>query len=101
MPFKIHDDMPIPGKAVEGVLLELYEAVKDLKVGQCLEVDTQDMNWSNREPGFKPERKHIVSRLNAVLHRIRETHKNIRFASRPMTDTSMGLWRLEDKDTLS
>lgn len=98
MPFKVHDDMPMPGRRPDKSLTELIAAVKDLEVGQCLEVDIKDMNWSNREPGFRPERKHVLSRLGAATTRIRKAYPNRKYASRPITDTSLGVWRLEDRD---
>lgn len=98
MTFKVHDNMPIPGKVINKSLQALYIAIKSLNVSQCLEVDTKDMNWSDRESGFRPERKHVLSRITSTLARIRRVFPDRRYTTRPMADTSLGVWRLEDKD---
>ena len=98
MPFKVHNDLPVPGRIVNRAIEELTVAIKNLNLGQCLEVDIKDMNWSDREPGFKPERRHILSRITGAIAYIRKSYRNINYTTRPMASTSLGVWRLKDKD---
>lgn len=100
MIFTVHNNIPIPGKVINKSLQALNTAIKSLHIKQCLEVDTKDMNWSDREPGFKPERKHVLSRITSCLARIRKDFPTRLYTTRPMTDTSLGIWRLEDKDVV-
>ena len=99
MSFKVHDDLPIPGRGVSDSVQELVNAILKLKVGQCLEVDVQDLNWSERGPGYHPKREDVNRRFTLARRIISQSHDSKRrFAGRPIKDTSMGLWRLEDKE---
>lgn len=98
-PFKVHSDLPIPGKGISDSVRKLVEAMLDLEVRHCLEVDVQDLNWANREPGFSPKREDVVRRITTAKRRININHfKERRYVTRPISDTSVGVWRLEDRD---
>ena len=96
MPFKVHDGLPIPGRIINRALSELVLAISDLKVGSCLEVTVQDLNWSDNGPGFRPKRENVARKLISARENMKRHHKERRFTIRPITQDSVGIWRVED-----
>ena len=97
MPFKVHDDLAIPGRIVNRSLSELVSAISDLEVGSCLEVNVQDLNWADYGPGFRPKRENVARKLVSARQTIKRHHKNRMFTIRPITQESVGIWRIADK----
>ena len=94
MPFKIHDDLPIPGRPLPGVNNELITACSALAIGKCLEVKISDLNYANLGLDTRPTRVHLVRRIQSAMQMLRTQYKDRVYIYRTLSDTSVGIWRL-------